>query len=122
MSCGCHTSADIHNKSKQSCCFRPPLNVSEDKDKFTMRFELPGLNKEDIHIELEGDILHIFGNKHKEGSPEDYAESPHGKFDRKLRLTDGVDKESISSAFKDGILTIIIQKSEKAKARNIEVN
>jgi HSP20 family protein len=105
--------------------WEPTVDVFEDKDKITMRAELPGMKKEDINLSLEGNTLNISGERkeeeeHKEG--ETYrSERFFGRFQRSITLPATVDSNNVQATYKDGVLTVELPKSEEAKAKQIEV-
>ena len=104
----------------------PAVDVYEDKDKFSVKAELPGMKKEDLDIALQGNTLTISGErKHEEEKKEgeNYrSERYFGRFQRSLTLPAPVDARKIQASYKDGILTITLPKSEEAKPKQIPVN
>ena len=105
--------------------WEPSVDIYEDKDKTTVRAELPGMRKEDIHVNLDGDTLTISGERkqeeeHKNG--EAYrSERFFGRFIRTITLPHAVDPKKIQANYKDGVLTITLPKSEDSKPKQIEV-
>ena len=103
----------------------PALDVHEDKDKFTVNLELPGLKREDINVHLEDGSLIISGERKAETLTEDTEvhrrERYYGKFSRALTLPVAVSPDKVKAAFKDGILTVTLPKAEEAKPKQIEV-
>jgi HSP20 family protein len=103
----------------------PALDVYEDKDKITVRAELPGMKKEDIEVSLDGNILSLSGERkeEKEGQEgEPYrSERYFGRFQRSLTLPTRVQAEKIQASYKDGVLTVTLPKSEEAKPKQIQV-
>jgi len=103
----------------------PALDVHEDKEKFTVNLELPGLKREDINVHLEDGTLVISGERKSETLNEDTEvhrqERYYGKFSRALTLPVAVSPEKVKAAFKDGILTVTLPKAEEAKPKQIDV-
>ena len=103
----------------------PTLDVYEDKDKITVRAELPGMKKEDIEISLQGDTLTIAGERKQEEKREEgemyRSEIYFGRFQRSITLPARVDPNKIQAVYKDGILTVTLPKSEEAKPKQIKV-
>jgi len=105
--------------------WEPTIDVYEDKDKLTVKAELPGMKKEDIAVSLEGSTLTVSGERkqeqeHKEG--ETYrSERFFGRFQRSITLSQQVDPKKIQANYKDGVLTITLPKSEEAKRKQIEI-
>jgi len=103
----------------------PALDVQEDKEKFTVNLELPGLKREDINVHLEDGSLIISGERKSETLSEDTEvhrqERYYGKFSRALTLPVAVAPDKVKAAFKDGILTVTLPKAEEAKPKQIDV-
>jgi HSP20 family protein len=105
--------------------WEPTVDIYEDKNKITVRAELPGMRKEDINISLERDILILSGERKQEekrAQGDTYrAELFYGRFQRSITLPQPVDASKIQAVYKDGVLTIVCPKSEEAKRKQIEV-
>lgn len=103
----------------------PAVDLMEDKDKFTVKVELPGMKKDEIDVSLHGDTLNICGERkkeeeHKEG--ENYrSERYFGRFQRSVQLPQAVDGNKIEAGYRDGVLTITLPKTEEAKRKQIEI-
>jgi HSP20 family protein len=84
--------------------------------------ELPGVQREDVRLEVKGDVLYITGERRarqeRRGHNYYYAEQHYGSFARQLRLPRTVDREAIRADFTQGILTITLpKKSERERLR-----
>ena len=103
--------------------WNPAVNVYQDKDRFTVVVELPGLKKEEIEISLHDDTLTIAGErKREESSAQEFlTERLYGKFQRSLTLPTAVDAEKVKANYKDGLLQVVLPKAEEAKPKQIEV-
>ena len=105
--------------------WEPNIDVYDDKDKITVKAELPGMKKEDIDISVEGDMLTISGERkeeHEEKQGETYrSERYFGHFQRSLRLSQSVDPNKVQANYKDGVLTITLPKTEQSKPKQIDV-
>jgi HSP20 family protein len=103
----------------------PSLDMSETKDNFVVKTEVPGIDAKDIDISLTGDVLTIKGEKkqEKEEKEEDYhlIERGYGSFSRSVRLPAEVESSEIKAAYKNGVLTITLPKSEKVKAKEVKI-
>ncbi|RJP91490.1 MAG: Hsp20/alpha crystallin family protein [Desulfobacteraceae bacterium] len=103
----------------------PALNVTENKDTYYIRAELPGLKQEDLDIQATGKSISISGQK--KIAPEDDNAKYHrrereaGKFSRIIDVADNIDTEKVEARLADGILTITIPKAETAKPRQITI-
>jgi HSP20 family protein len=100
------------------------LNVIETKNEFQVEADLPGVKKEDIKIETEGDILTVSAkrefNKTEEKSNYLYKESFFGSFSRKIKLKN-VDTNNINAEFLDGVLKIKLGKTILDNKKSIEI-
>jgi HSP20 family protein len=103
----------------------PPVDFSETEEAFIARMDLPGMNRDDIHVDLEDRRLTISGErKHMtEEKEENYhrMERTYGSFLRALMLPGEVKQDAIKATFHDGVLTVWIPKTEASKPRRIEV-
>ncbi|MFZ5764845.1 MAG: Hsp20/alpha crystallin family protein [Thermodesulfobacteriota bacterium] len=97
----------------------PRLDVSETNDAIEVVADLPGLDKKDIEISFEGDVLVIKGERkeeHRESKKHVHRmERRYGSFYRAMRLPVEVKSDKIEASFKDGVLTVTLPKSEEAK-------
>ena len=97
----------------------PKVNVYEYDDKIGVVAEIPGLDKKDLHVEVEEGVLTVSGEKSHGFFDETKAkvlrrELKHSSFKRQFTLGDMLDGDNISANFKDGILSIEIPKIEPA--------
>ena len=103
----------------------PALDVYEDKDNYTVKTELPGMKKEDIEVSLHEGTLSISGERKSESKHEDAevyrAERFFGRFQRTVTLPSTVAADKVKAAYKDGVLTITLPKTEEAKPTHIDV-
>jgi HSP20 family protein len=105
----------------------PAIDLIEKKDAYVVRAELPGVERSNIDITFEKNILTISGQKSAliEAKDEELrvfaAERVSGSFSRSLRMPEYIDGDKISADYKDGLLTITIPKAELAQPRKIEL-
>ena len=103
----------------------PLVEMVDKKDEVLLRAELPGVKKEDIRVSVTGDILTIDGERKAETevNEEDYycCERSYGRFYREISLPVGIQKEKISSEYKDGVLAIHMPKAEELKPKEVEI-
>ena len=103
----------------------PKVDVVELDDKFEFSAELPGINKDNVKLELNDNILTISGEKSQDNEGSDrnihFTERYFGSFHRSFRIPAPVNSEKIEAEFKDGILRISLPKSEEAKPKTIEI-
>ncbi len=102
------------------------IDVKESDSQVTLTAELPGVNKEDIDVDIANGLLTISATKKSEqsqkGSQYTVQERKYGKFTRSFRL-DGhkYDTNDINAELKDGILTVVLNKSAEAKRKKVEI-
>ena len=103
----------------------PAIDVHENEQAITLRAELPGLSQDEVHLTIDKGRLTLEGEKklEKEDTDGDYRriESHYGSFHRCFPLPDAVDQEKIEAAFDNGVLNIVLPKSEAAKPKRIEL-
>ena len=105
---------------------KPPIVVVfEEKDDIVVKAELPGIEKDNIQVNLTDHTLTIKGEKKKEEEvkEENYyrAERSYGSFLRTLDLPRDVRADQVKASFKNGILEVRMPKTEEAKAKEIKV-
>jgi HSP20 family protein len=99
----------------------PAVNIKEDEKRFTLDLAIPGMDKKDLKIEVNEDVITI-SSEHKEEneiSRDDYKrkEFSYYSFCRSFYLPDNVNKEKIEANYKDGILTVVLPKDEEEKTK-----
>lgn len=100
----------------------PPVDIYETDNSLAVIVDLPGVQKDDVDIRVDQDILTIKG-KVKYEAPKDLIRREFGLLDffRQFQLTDEVDQAKISAESKNGVLTVTLPKAEKAKPRQVKV-
>lgn len=103
----------------------PALNLTEDRDNFYVRAELPGIETKDLDLQVHGKSLTIAGERKiaSEGESVKYhrREREAGKFSRIIDLPRQIDVDKVEAQMANGVLTVRIAKAEAAKPRQIEV-
>ena len=103
----------------------PLTNLSEDKDNYYVRAELPGVKGDQLDIQVTGNNLAISGER-KIAAQEDARyhrrEREAGKFSRIIALPGEVDTDKVEASLENGILSIVVSKAEIAKPKQISVN
>ena len=104
----------------------PAVDVLEGKDAYLIRAELPGMEKEDIHIELKDGNLVLSGERKADaladGVKYRHVERVAAKFWRSFSLPETIKQDGIEATYKDGVLEVRIPKAEEAKPRQIEIS
>ena len=104
----------------------PMINLTEDRDNYYLRAELPGMKAEDIDIQILQRSLTISGERKiaSEGEKVRYhrREREAGKFSRAIGLPGDVDSEKIDANMANGLLTVVLPKAESARPRQITIH
>lgn len=109
--------------------FRPSLDVSGDENQYVISVEVPGVDEKDLKVELNDNILHIFGEKKQEfeeksddtdGKSKGYyrMERSYGSFQRMLALPDDIDSSAISASHKNGVLSVTLPRKKAVEPEN----
>lgn len=101
-----------------------PIDVIADKDSFTIKALLPGVQPDDLEINIVNELVTISGElKVNREESENYllAECPSGRFHRALTLPTPLDSSKVQAELENGILTVVVPKAEEAKPRTIKV-
>ena len=97
----------------------PAVSVSETNGELVLTAELPGLDEDDISIELENNVLTVSGEKRSEREEKKeksrWVERSYGRFTRSFTLPADADPGRIEASFKEGVLTVSIAKTEETK-------
>ena len=101
------------------------MDVSEDDKEYVIKAEIPEVKKEDVKVMVQDGVLVIQGERKQEkeekGKKFHRIERTYGTFVRSFAVPDDADETKVMAEFKDGMLTVHLPKSEKAKPRAIEV-
>jgi len=101
----------------------PPVDIFEKDDGLIVVADLPGVDKENVDIRVDNGILTIQATVRRETRGEGlYNEFALLDYFRQFQISDRIDQEKIKAELKNGVLTITLQKAEKAKPRQIQVN
>ena len=103
----------------------PLINVTEDKENYRVRAELPGIKADNLDISLTGKSLAISGERKLDQEDKDAKyhrrERDAGRFQRMVSLPGDVDGDKVSASCENGVLTVTLPKAETAKPRQISV-
>lgn len=103
----------------------PVVDISEDEKSYLIKAELPEVRKEDVRVTVENGILTLTGERkfEKEEKNKKYhrIERAYGTFARSFALPENIDASKVNASYKDGLLTVAVAKSERAKPKQIEV-
>lgn len=103
----------------------PLVNISQDKDNFYIRAELPGVNRSDIDLSVKSNSICISGKRElpteEEGVSYHRREREGGSFSRTMELPSQFDHDKVEANFENGVLTIVLPLAEETKPRQITV-
>jgi HSP20 family protein len=103
----------------------PAVNITEDKDNYYVRAELPGMKADEVDLQVEARNLGISGERkiHHEGENVKYhrREREAGKFARVIELPAEIDVDKVDAQMVNGFLSLTIPKSEAAKPKQITI-
>lgn len=104
----------------------PAVDIYEKTDSVVVKAELPGVEKDQISVEVKNGILTLRGERkfERDVKEESYhrIERAYGSFLRSFSLPVSVDQDQVSARFKDGVLEVELPKKEKAKPKQIKVD
>ena len=115
---------------KADIAWRPAAHITETKDEFRIKADLPEVDKKDIHIEITNDLITLKGERRMEKTTDDEkqhrVESFYGCFERKFPLPPNIDQDEIDAECAKGVLTIHLPKRKieqpESQARKINVS
>ena len=103
----------------------PAVDIFETEAEIIVKAELPGMERKDITLHLENNVLSLRGERkfEKETKDENYhrIERSYGAFSRSFAIPATVDEEKIRADYKDGVLNIVLPKKEQARPKQIKI-
>jgi HSP20 family protein len=109
----------------RTAAFLPPVDVRVSESDVVITMDVPGLTVEDLSIELVDDHLYVRGERKRqqlsEGNAWQHVERAFGRFERRIKVPDGVDPDAIMASIDNGVLSLIVPKPERMKPRAIEI-
>lgn len=123
---------DGEKKPTPGWTFTPRTNIEETKTAYRLSFDLPGVKKEDVKIDVHGRTLTVSGERKREASESEAKDENEssgyrryecvtGSFSRSFTLPETVDAARVAASLADGVLKVTLPKSEEEKPRSIEV-
>jgi len=99
--------------------YSPSVDIKENEKEFTISAELPGMDEKDVEVTLTRNLLTLKGEKKHESEEKEgnyhRMERSYGRFERSIQLPDEIEEGKAEAAFKKGVLTVRIPKSEAAR-------
>ena len=101
----------------------PSVDVYEAENELVMLMDMPGVSREDIKVHIDKGVITITGDaKIPQGGDFRYVEFRPNHYKRAFELSSEVDQERVQADYKQGVLTVLMPKQQKAKSREITVN
>ena len=103
----------------------PPINIFQQGDDFVAIVELPGVDKNDLGIDVKENTIRISGKKtinYDEGASVHRRERVWGVFDRTMSVPIQIDPDAVKAEYRDGVLALFIPRAESDKPRTIKIN
>ncbi|MDQ7782449.1 MAG: Hsp20/alpha crystallin family protein [Desulfomonilaceae bacterium] len=111
--------------ARRQACWSPVADILETPDAYVLRAELPGVGRDNINIEVRGNLVRIYGERALESEPAIAAyhsiERVHGMFERTFTLPGPVDMDRSEAKYEDGMLEVNLPKSDEVRERSISV-
>ncbi len=118
-------SAARGTRKQEATLWNPYVDISETKDAYKIKVDMPGIPKDQIEVQVTGNVLTLKGEKKPEMEQKDETffrrERVFGSFLREIALPQNVDAEKIKATSINGVLTVELPKSEKSKQKLIKV-
>ena len=104
----------------------PDVDVEERENDYLVSMDIPGVDKKDVHVTVEGNLLSIKGERKYERTEDEdgrcyCSERMFGTFSRSFTLSKKIDSSRINAKHKDGVLTVTLPKAEEALEKEIEI-
>jgi len=117
------TLANSDDRSFEVGDWMPVVDIDETEDAFSIKAELPGVEKDNVSINIDKGVLTIKGEKktETEDKKRHRVECSYGSFVRSFTLPQSVNVDNVEAEYNNGILNLTIPKSEEAKPKEIEV-
>ncbi|MGD8427892.1 MAG: Hsp20/alpha crystallin family protein [Balneolaceae bacterium] len=104
----------------------PTMDMVETDEDYTIKVDLPGMNKNDININVHDNVLSIEGERKKEAQKESEgylrSERSFGTFKRSFTIPVAIEADKIKASFKEGVLAVHVPKAEKSKRKSVKID
>jgi HSP20 family protein len=105
--------------------FLPPADLTVSDGDIVLTLDVPGMTDDDLSIELVDGHLVVSGERRRPDAGGNatlsHRERAFGRFERRVRMPDGVDPDAITASLKDGVLSLIVPKPERMRPRTIAI-
>jgi len=110
---------------QEDVIWTPPVDVVEEKEKYIVELDIPGLEKDAFKLSVNDNVLYVSGERKSEETKESdlysYYERVKGKFERSFRLPNEINSGKIVASYKNGVLRLELPKKEEAKPQLINI-
>lgn len=117
---------EIDRELLKGADWTPPADISETESAYLIRADLPGVSKNDVKVSVQDGMLSIQGerrrNEEEKGRKFHRVECSYGSFARSFRMPADTDESSVKAEFKEGVLSITLSKSEKARPKAVSIS
>lgn len=117
---------EVATSSVREGSWSPAVDIREEKEKFVVEVDLPGISPKDVEVTYENGVLLVKGEKVREQVEEGESyyrtERKYGSFVRRFSLPELIDDEKITASGNNGVLTISLPKKEKVQPKRIKVS
>ena len=101
--------------------WKPPMDAYTSDGHYVFRLDLPGVDPKDLDIQVEGRVLTIKGERKAEEKDQYYKETFHGRFERAVRLPNGIDAGKIEARYKNGVAEVRVPLPAEAVGRKVPI-
>jgi HSP20 family protein len=106
--------------------FLPAVDVAVSENDLVLTMDLPGMTPDDLDVQILEEELVVSGERPRpeltEGSGWAHAERGFGRFERRIRLPQGIDPDAVTASMDHGVLSLIVPKPERSKPRRLEIS
>ena len=106
--------------------WNPSVDIYENDDSIVIKAEIPGVDKDNVHVDLKGRVLTLKGERENDSEVKEEhfyrREMCYGRFERSFTLPAEVDPETVKADFKEGVLKIEVPKPEERKPKQITIH
>src|SRR5690606_27957508 len=97
----------------------PSVEISENQNEIRVTAEVPGLEEDDVEVLLDEGLLVLRGEKRSttEDADRQFTEHFYGRFERRIPLGSEIREDAVDARFRNGVLNIVLPKSEKAQSQ-----
>jgi HSP20 family protein len=117
--------APFFTQMTRNATFMPPADVRVSDGDVVLTLDVPGLTNADLEIEFVGDMLFVRGERKRpevpDGTAWTHSERGFGRFERRIKLPEGVDPDRVTASLVDGVLSLIVPKPERLTPRQIRI-